>query len=201
MSARRVLGVDARLDGVAARRDRARPEHRAGRRCGQPQHPRDQVDAVTASVTGCSTCSRVLTSRKDASLAVGVVDELDGARRAVAAPTRTAPRRTSTQLRPRTASGRSGAGASSMTFWLRRCSEQSRSPRADDPPGAVAEDLHLDVAGALDAALEEHAGGWRSCSAASRCDPVAGVAQLVRRSAQTRMPMPPPPPVALSMTG
>ena len=38
-----------------------------------------------------------------------------------------------------------GAGASSMIFWWRRCSEQSRSPRWTTLPWSSAEDLELDV--------------------------------------------------------
>ena len=52
---------------------------------------------------------------------------------------------------------RFGAGAISMTFWWRRCTEQSRSNRCTVVPGRVGEDLHLDVARAHDGLLEEHA--------------------------------------------
>ncbi len=44
-----------------------------------------------------------------------------------------------------------------MTFWLRRCSEQSRRPKEHHAPGAVAEDLDLDVAGRVDQLLEVEA--------------------------------------------
>ena len=37
-----------------------------------------------------------------------------------------------------------------MTFWLRRCAEQSRSPSASTLACAVTEDLHFDVPGVLD---------------------------------------------------
>ena len=55
----------------------------------------------------------------------------------------------------RVASGRSGAGASSTTFWWRRCTEQSRSNRCTTVAVRVAEHLHLDVARPLDGLLEE----------------------------------------------
>ena len=48
-----------------------------------------------------------------------------------------------------------GAGASSSTFWWRRWVEQSRSKRWSTVPVRVGEHLHLDVAGALDEALDE----------------------------------------------
>ncbi len=44
-----------------------------------------------------------------------------------------------------------------MTFWWRRCSEQSRSNRWTTLPCAVAEHLHLDVARAGDVLLQQHA--------------------------------------------
>jgi hypothetical protein len=47
-------------------------------------------------------------------------------------------------------------GDSSRTFWLRRCSEQSRVPDGPDPALAVGQDLDLDVAGVGDHGLQEH---------------------------------------------
>jgi hypothetical protein len=58
-----------------------------------------------------------------------------------------------------------GAGASSITFWLRRCSEQSRSKQVHDVAVAVAEHLHLDVARAGDHLLEQDARVAKACSA------------------------------------
>ena len=43
-----------------------------------------------------------------------------------------------------------------MTFWLRRCTEQSRTPSAHAVPCAVGDHLDLDVPGAGDQALQEH---------------------------------------------
>ena len=99
----------------------------------------------TASVTGCSTCSRVFISRKKKPSSRQ--HELDRAGALVArrpARARPPPRPSARAA----ASSTAGEGASSTTFWWRRCSEHSRSPRCTQPPCAVGEDLHLDVAGA-----------------------------------------------------
>ena len=81
---RRVLGVHARLDGVAgrgARRPAARsaaPPRRSApaTRRGRRRRP----DDTTASVTGCSTCRRVFISmKKNSSGRVGGHEELHGA--------------------------------------------------------------------------------------------------------------------------
>ena len=58
-------------------------------------------------------------------------------------------------MRTRVASSRAGDGPSSISFWWRRCTEQSRSPRTSTPP-VVGEHLHLDMAGADDGLLEVH---------------------------------------------
>ena len=47
-----------------------------------------------------------------------------------------------------------GLGASSMSFWWRRCTEQSRSPRWMHVAVRVAEDLELDVARPLEVLLD-----------------------------------------------
>ena len=56
----------------------------------------------------------------------------------------------------RVASSRNGEGASSMTFWCRRCIEHSRFPEVDDVAVGVAQHLDLDVPGLLDELLDEH---------------------------------------------
>ena len=55
--------MKTRLDGVAAERNLVllKRQPLAGRNA---QLPFDQVKSRTASVTGCSTCSRVFISRK-----------------------------------------------------------------------------------------------------------------------------------------
>ena len=50
-----------------------------------------------------------------------------------------------------------GAGASSSTFWWRRCTEQSRSKRWTQWPWRVGEDLDLDVARPQHVLLQQHA--------------------------------------------
>ena len=129
-----VLGVEPGLDGVA----RTGSASGVGQASASPAgdgapSTRPGRRRCTSSVTPCSTWSRVFTSRKWSSPVVGVDEELDGARRAV--PHRRGqragrPRRAS----PRSRRARSGAGVSSTTFWLRRCSEQSRSPSTTTAP-------------------------------------------------------------------
>ena len=52
----------------------------------------------------------------------------------------------------------SGAGASSMIFWWRRCIEQSRSPRIDGVAMLVGQHLDLDMARVLQKLLHVHHG-------------------------------------------
>ena len=78
-----------------------------------------------SSVTGCSTWSRVLTSRKD------TVPSAPTRYSTVPAPWYPASRQIALALswiRDRCPSVRNGAGASSTSFWCRRCNEQSRVP-------------------------------------------------------------------------
>jgi hypothetical protein len=90
-----------------------------------------------------------------------------------------------------------GAGASSMTFWWRRCSEQSRSNRCTTCR-AVAEHLHLDVArrdvflAQQHRVVAERGGGLA---------PAGGQFLEVAGPATRRMPLPPPPATALISTG
>ena len=128
---RRVLGIQPRLDRPAVDAA-ARPASSAA----SPRSPRAVAirpgrRPVISSVTGCSTCSRVFISMNQMRSArrpfAGVGDELDRPRafvidrlrRLTAAP----------HTASRVASSMPGAGASSMTFWWRRWSEQSRSNR------------------------------------------------------------------------
>ena len=87
-------------------------------------------------------------------VAVRVEQELDGAGVAVADLRGEADRVGADPVRA--APGRGSApGAISTTFWWRRCTEQSRSKRWITLPGAVGEDLHLDVARLDDGLLDE----------------------------------------------
>ena len=68
----------------------------------------------------------------------------------------------------RCASVRKGAGASSTSFWKRRCSEQSRVPATTTLPCGVGDDLCLDVARLVQVPLDE------AFAAAERRDGLAG---------------------------
>jgi hypothetical protein len=78
-------------------------------------------------------------------------EEFDGADAEVA-DLRRWPRLTSRRWR-RGSADRAGEGASSSTFWWRRCSEQSRSPRWTTLPWLSAMTWKLDVARLLEVAL------------------------------------------------
>ena len=56
----------------------------------------------------------------------------------------------------RSASGRSGAGASSTSFWCRRCNRAIPVEQMPDLAMVIAEDLHLDMTGGIDKALEQN---------------------------------------------
>ena len=99
-----------------------------------------------------------MTSRKAASSALGVVDELDGAGRAVAGPSGPAGPPSSARAR-RTASGRSGAGRLLDHLLVAALQRAVAVAERHHAAVAVADDLDLDVAGPLDQPLEEHAAG------------------------------------------
>ena len=83
-----------------------------------------------ASVTGCSTCSRVFISMKKKLMSPP--SRCSTMNSTVPAPTYLTARAAATAASPicrRSASVMPGAGASSSTFWWRRCTEQSRSNR------------------------------------------------------------------------
>ena len=91
---------------------------------------------VVASVTGCSTCNRVLTSRNDSSRSLGWY-------RNSTVPALTYPAAlTSSAACERSSFSCSVSSAveadSSMTFWLRRCTLQSRTPSVHTVPSASA---------------------------------------------------------------
>ena len=85
--------------------------------------------------------------------AVGAEQELDRAGARVPGRARRA-RRPAAPSAARSSASTAGEGASSRIFWWRRWSEQSRSPRWTHGAVGVGEDLHLDVAGAVDQPLE-----------------------------------------------
>ncbi len=95
---------------------------------------------------------------------------------------------------------RAGEGVSSMIFWWRRCSEQSRSPRWHDAALAVAHHLHFDVARAARGSVRGRPHRRRRPPSAS----ARAVESALGRSSSVRatfMPRPPPPAAALISTG
>ena len=151
--ARRVLGVEPRLEGVAAAGDLllAQRQRLAG---GDAQLPLDQVQP------GDRLGHRVLDLQPRVHLdeveaARLVEQELDRAGVLVAGGQRGAgggPARA-----PRAAPASSpGAGASSMIFWCRRCSVQSRSNRCTALPCRSANTCTSTWRGRVDQPLEQH---------------------------------------------
>ena len=192
---RRVLGVDARLDRVAVRA--ARPPGASG--SGSPAATRScsstRSSPVTASVTGCSTCRRAFISRKknsDGSSAAAMNSTVPASDVAAARASATA----AAPIRARSSASTTGEGASSITFWWRRWRLHSRSPRWTQRAVRVGEHLHLDVARALEVALDEQpvVAEGRAGLAARRPERL-GSSSGART---TRMPLPPPPATALT---
>ena len=93
-----------------------------------------------------------------------------------------------------------GEGASSQTFWWRRCSEQSRSPRWTPPPLPSPMHLDLDMARLVEIFLDidrvvAEGGPGLGAGGGER---VRAVRSALRA---TFMPRPPPPAAALISTG
>ena len=151
----------------------------------------------TASVTGCSTWSRALTSRKAGS-------NVSASTRNSTVPadrydTDSARLRAVSANRRRVSSGRPKAGDSSTTFWLRRCMEQSRSPSVTTPPTPLpntctstwrARSMNFSTNTPEEPKLAS--ANRRTRSKASRSSSA---------SRHTDMPMPPPPATAFNITG
>ena len=93
-----------------------------------------------------------------------------------------------------------GLGLSSISFWWRRCTEQSRSPRCTTFPCESPMHLDLDVARVLQVLLDVHRRRCRT-PPAPRSAPARTAARTARSFHAMRMPFPPPPAVALMMTG
>ena len=130
----------------------SKPGRQAGR---DPQLLLDQVDAVD------ELGDRVLDLQpgvhlQEEELAGGRVEQaLDGARVAVA-DRLAGPDRPRPAAGARSSASTAGDGDSSTSFWLRRCTEHSRSPSATHGAVGQAEDLHLDVAYPREVALDQH---------------------------------------------
>ena len=191
-----VLGVDPELDRVAARPPGRRSRAPRRRRCGTSRAP--GRCPVTSSVTGCSTCRRVLTSRNEIVPSWPTRNsQVPGADVAGLAQDRLGRRRTAVAT---CSSVRNGAGASSTSFWWRRCSEQSRVETTTTLPCGVGQALGLDVPRPVEVALDE------ALAAAERGDRLAdGATRTARGSPRsvraTFRPRPPPPNAALIAIG
>ena len=109
---------------------------------------------VVASVIGCSTCSRVLTSRNVNDLLLRLVQVLDGARAAVSGGADQVGRH-GPQMVGLLLGQHRGAGLLDhlLVAALDRAVAHARRP---DVAVVVGDDLHLDVAGIGDEAFEEH---------------------------------------------
>ena len=103
-------------------------------------------------------------------------------------------------MRSRISTLSAGEGPSSQTFWCRRCSEQSRSPRWMRVAVAVAEHLDLDVARLLEILFDVD----RIVAEGGLGFGPGRLRAHATRSASVRatfMPRPPPPAAALMSTG
>ena len=132
-------------------------------------------------------------------LLLRLVEELDGAGADVAG--RLAPAPIDDSRSDRSCSAVSaGELDSSITFWLRRCTEQSRTPGAHTVAVLVGDHLHLDVPAALDQPLhEDDRVAERALGLALRARRAPPPARP--RTRTIRMPRPPPPLRALTISG
>mmetsp|Transcript_5828 Transcript_5828/g.15006 ORF Transcript_5828/g.15006 Transcript_5828/m.15006 type:complete len:281 (-) Transcript_5828:643-1485(-) len=145
------------------------------------------------SLTGCSTCRRGLSSRKKNS-PVSIAYRYSH----VAAPTYPtclASAQAAFSIERSTSSGAIVAGPSSMIFWWRRCTEQSRVCSAHTPP-CLSQSSCTSRCLLLGASFMTKM-GLRGTSPAT-------CGNIVRTSSSPcarRIPFPPPPQLALIMTG
>ena len=184
------------LAAVAARSPAAMTASLNGEPAAIRSCSRTMSTPATSSVTPCSTCSRVLTSRNQ-KLPSGSWrnSQVAALRRPASRPSRIA--------RPwrcrRCASLSPGAGASSTSFWCRRCSEQSRSPRATTAPSASARSwTSMCRAGRI--SRSRYTDPSPNADAASR-EPLTSAAGRSSGRVTRRMPRPPPPAAALTSNG
>ena len=105
----------------------------------------------------------------------------------------------SAQIFARNSGDRFGAGASSMTFWCRRCTLQSRSNRWMTLPWLSAR-ICTSMWRGLTTACSRNTVGSPNADSASRLAASIDSASAAR-SATRRMPRPPPPATALTNSG
>ena len=153
---------------------------------------------VVASVTGCSTCNRVLTSRNDSSRSLGCVQELHRPGVDVpGGPDQFGGVRAQQLLLLGVQRGRGGLLDDLLVAPL-----HAAVPDAQRPHGAlgVGDDLNLDVPAAADRPLQEDRrvpGRLRRLGAGA----LERLVQLRQATRTSRMPRPPPPAVALTISG
>ena len=129
--------------------------------------------------------------------ALGVHDELDGARPCVTRGLAEVDGRLRHGLQ--NGSGSPGAGLSSITFWKRRCSEQSRSKRWMASPLPKPK-TWISICRALGTKRSRNIAPLLNDFAAM--DWVAATVSTSFSAPSTRrMPMPPPPPAAFTRSG
>jgi hypothetical protein len=163
-------------------------DRREGSRRSATELQLDQVDAVHELGDRVLDLEPGVHLQEPERLVAGVDEELDGAGADVVDR---AGGRCAAVVQSRSASrARPGAGASSTTFWW-RAGASSPARRAPDVR-AVADDLHLDVAAALDVRLDEHRavaerglGLGRGLDLAGRSASVARSACRARRRPRT----------------
>ena len=196
--ARRVLGAEPRLDRVAVKRmSYCFRVKRLARR--DAKLPFDQIDP------GDRFGHRMLDLQPrvhfhEIEVPAGIEQEFDRAGAVVAdrlaSATAAAPIFVA-QLRRSTA----GEGLSSISFWCRRCTEQSRSPRWITLPCWSAKTCTSMWRALDDRALQHQAPVAERVLAPPSARRIERGGKLASASATSRMPRPPPPAAALIITG
>ena len=191
-----ILAGDPALDRPAARVERpvGRPHRQPA---GDPELLADQVDPVdqlgdrdARPGSGCSSRGSRTSRRRPAGTR--------RCRRCGSPPPEPPPPPPPPSARGAPASTAT-EGASSTSFWCRRWTEHSRSPRWT-VRWCVGQDLDLHVPGPLDELLEIDAAVAERLERLGRRRGRAPL-ELVRRRRTTRMPFPPPPAAAFTITG
>ena len=178
----------------AARRPARTPAARRPRRAAAARRGRGPV---TASVTGCSTWRRALTSRKK-NAPVVVEQELD--RPGVARTRRPAPAAAPPRPSPPGApADTAGDGDSSISFWCRRWTLHSRSPRWTSVPCASPRIWTSTCRGRSRYRSRSSRSSPNAAAASRRA--AASASASSAGLATTRIPRPPPPALALTSSG
>ena len=196
----RRLRVDAALDRVAAQLDvvLGERERLAGRDPDLLAHDVDAGrhlgDRVLRPARGCSSRGR---STRACRPHPGRAGPRSSRRSGIRSPRRRRSR--SSRSARGTPRRRRAPGVSSISFWWRRWTEQSRSPRWTTVALPVGEHLDLDVARVLEVALQVHGGvGEELLALAGRPSSASSSSSSV---IATRKPFPPPPPAAFTAIG